>query len=79
MSRDYQVSDMASGRIMSALEPRVLKVMVQAFSHENAIGVAVERAPDGRRHAVKVEMGPTWEREAIDQLLNWLDHGKGAR
>lgn len=69
----------ASGRILAALEPRVFQVAVEVFDAGWCVGVAIQRAPDGKRHAVRGEVGPNWEREAVDKLLEWLDHGGGAR
>lgn len=65
-------------RILRALEPRVALVSVDVSQCAPGMNVAIERRVDGRRHAIFVRASPTWEREAIDGLLEWLDHGKGA-
>jgi predicted component of type VI protein secretion system len=78
--REHEAApDMASlaKRILEKLEPRVVRVAVDVSMTSPGMNVAIERRVDGRRHAVFVRASPTWEREAIDALLEWLET-KGA-
>jgi hypothetical protein len=74
MYKSFQEPDPAvAGRILEKLEPRVVKVEVRTFDWGKFVGVAIELRADGKRHAVKVANIPTWEAEAIDALLEWLE------